>query len=103
MREGAFEDMKAKRDCLQCHAFPWRPKLCEENDARFQAIDLRWGPRDDVALDQETAQISPREVTNPFMVRGGLCPRRSLPEVGLPFVPPAYYPGGRSFHARVID
>jgi hypothetical protein len=47
-----FEDLKAERDALQRDIFPRLRKLCEENNARFQAIDLRWGVRDEAALDQ---------------------------------------------------
>jgi hypothetical protein len=35
-----FEDLKAERDALQRDVFPRLRKLCEENNARFQAIDL---------------------------------------------------------------
>ena len=34
-----FEDLKAERDALQRHVFPRLRKLCEANNARFQAID----------------------------------------------------------------
>ena len=49
-----FEDLKAERDALQSDVFPRLRKLSEENNARFQAIDLRWGVRDEAALDQQT-------------------------------------------------
>ena len=42
--------------------FPKLRKLCEENGARFQAIDLRWGVRDEAALDQQTMEICLREI-----------------------------------------
>jgi hypothetical protein len=32
------------------------------NNARFQAIDLRWGMRDDAALDQQTMEICLRDI-----------------------------------------
>jgi hypothetical protein len=57
-----FEDMKAERDALQRDVFPRLRKLCEENGARFQAIDLRWGVRDEAALDQQTMEICLREI-----------------------------------------
>jgi hypothetical protein len=44
-----FEDLKAERDALQRDIFPKLRKLCEENNARFQAIDLRCGVRDEAA------------------------------------------------------
>jgi hypothetical protein len=37
-------------------------QICEENGARFQAIDLRWGVRDEAALDQQTMEICLREI-----------------------------------------
>jgi len=57
-----FEDLKAERDALQHDVFPRLRKLCEENGARFQAIDLRWGVRDEAALDQQTMEICLREI-----------------------------------------
>jgi len=57
-----FEDLKAERDALQREVFPKLRKLCEENNARFQAIDLRWGVRDEAALDQQTMEICLREI-----------------------------------------
>jgi WD40 repeat protein len=57
-----FEDLKAERDALQHTVFPKLRKLCEENGARFQAIDLRWGVRDEAALDQQTMEICLREI-----------------------------------------
>ena len=57
-----FEDLKAERDALQRGVFPKLRKLCEENNARFQAIDLRWGVRDEAALDQQTLEICLREI-----------------------------------------
>jgi WD40 repeat protein len=57
-----FEDLKAARDALQNSVFPKLRKLCEENSARFQAIDLRWGVRDEAALDQQTMEICLREI-----------------------------------------
>jgi WD40 repeat protein len=57
-----FEDLKAERDALQREVFPKLRKLCEANNARFQAIDLRWGVRDEAALDQQTIEICLREI-----------------------------------------
>jgi hypothetical protein len=57
-----FEDLKAERDALQRDVFPSLRKLCEVNNARFQAIDLRWGVRDEAALDQQTMEICLREI-----------------------------------------
>jgi hypothetical protein len=57
-----FEDLKQERDALQRDVFPKLRKLCERHGARFQAIDLRWGVRDEAALDQQTMEICRREI-----------------------------------------
>ncbi|MGA2149872.1 MAG: DUF4062 domain-containing protein, partial [Bryobacteraceae bacterium] len=57
-----FEDLKAERDALQRKVFPQLRKLCEAHGARFQAIDLRWGVRDEAGLDQKTMEICLREI-----------------------------------------
>jgi len=57
-----FEDLEAERNALQRDVFPKLRQLCEENGARFQAIDLRWGVRDEAALDQQTMEICLREI-----------------------------------------
>jgi hypothetical protein len=46
-----FEDLKEERDALQRDVFPKLRTLCGQHGARFQAIDLRWGVRDEAALD----------------------------------------------------
>src|ERR1700690_2287933 len=57
-----FEDLKEERDALQREVFPKLRTLCEQHGARFQAIDLRWGVRDEAALDQQTLEICLREI-----------------------------------------
>src|SRR5208283_1940349 len=57
-----FEDLKAEREALQRDVFPKLRQFCEENGTRFQAIDLRWGVRDEAALDQQTMEICLREI-----------------------------------------
>jgi WD40 repeat protein len=57
-----FEDLKAERDTLQREVFPKLRTLCKRHGARFQAIDLRWGVRDEAALDQQTMEICLREI-----------------------------------------
>ena len=52
-----FEDMAAERNALQADVFPRLHDLCAEHDARFQAIDLRWGVRDEATLDQQTMGV----------------------------------------------
>jgi WD40 repeat protein len=57
-----FEDLKEERNALQRDVFPKLRTLCEKHGARFQAIDLRWGVRDEAALDQQTMEICLREI-----------------------------------------
>ncbi len=57
-----FEDLKEERNALQREVFPKLRELCEQHGARFQAIDLRWGVRDEAALDQQTLEICLREI-----------------------------------------
>jgi WD40 repeat protein len=57
-----FEDLKVERNGLQKEVFPALRRLCEQHGARFQAIDLRWGVRDEAALDQKTVEICLREI-----------------------------------------
>jgi hypothetical protein len=57
-----FEDLKEERDALQRDVFPKLRTLCEQHGARFQAIDQRWGVRDEAALDQQTVEICLREI-----------------------------------------
>jgi hypothetical protein len=52
-----FEDLKAERDALQCDVFPSLSKQCGENNARFQAIDLRLGAHDEEVIDKQTMKI----------------------------------------------
>jgi hypothetical protein len=57
-----FEDLKEERNALQREVWPKLRKLCEQHGARFQSIDLRWGVRDEAALDQKTMEICLREI-----------------------------------------
>jgi WD40 repeat protein len=57
-----FEDLKAERDALQENVFPEVEKFCSEKGARFQAIDLRWGVREEAGLDQKAMQICLSEI-----------------------------------------
>jgi hypothetical protein len=47
---------------LQRGVFLKLRKLCEANNARFHAIDLRWRLRDETALDQQTMEICLHEI-----------------------------------------
>ena len=57
-----FDDLKAERNALQRKAFPGLRTICEQHGARFQAIDLRWGVRDEAGLDQKTMEICLGEI-----------------------------------------
>ena len=57
-----FEDLKDERDALQRFAFPHLAAVCESLGASFQAIDLRWGVRDEAAANQKTMEICLAEI-----------------------------------------
>ena len=52
-----FRDLAAERDALQADVFPALDELAVRLGYRFEAIDLRWGIRDEVALDQRTMSV----------------------------------------------
>jgi hypothetical protein len=52
-----FTDMKEERSILQKRVFPKLEKYCEENGAKFQAVDLRWGVNEESQLNQKTLEI----------------------------------------------
>ena len=88
-----FSDLKDERNALQKDVFPELRKLCQQHGCRFQAIDLRWGVREEAGLDQQTMKICLEEIercrrTSPrpnFIVLLGdrygwqLCPQRYRP------------------------
>ena len=57
-----FSDLKEERNALQKHVFPKLRELCMQHGCRFQAIDLRWGVRDEASLDQQTMKICLEEI-----------------------------------------
>ncbi|MFC1853920.1 AAA family ATPase, partial [candidate division CSSED10-310 bacterium] len=57
-----FADLKEERNALQRLAFPRLRELCEEHGCHFQAIDLRWGIREQAALNQQTMKICLNEI-----------------------------------------
>lgn len=57
-----FSDLKEERNALQASVFPRLRRLCAEHGARFQAVDLRWGVREEAALDHRTMQICLDEI-----------------------------------------
>lgn len=58
-----FSDLKQERNALQKFVFPRLRELCSRHGCRFQAIDLRWGVREEAGLDQQTMKICLDEVT----------------------------------------
>ena len=57
-----FSDLKTERNALQEEVFPKLRDLCLQHGCRFQAIDLRWGVREEAALDQQTMRICFEEI-----------------------------------------
>ena len=57
-----FSDLAEERNALHASVFPKLRALCESRGCRFHAIDLRWGVRDEAALDQQTMAICLREI-----------------------------------------
>ncbi len=57
-----FDDQKEERNALQKYVFPRLRDLSMRHGCRFQAIDLRWGVRDEAALDQQTMRICLEEI-----------------------------------------
>ncbi len=58
-----FSDFIEERNALQQYVFPRLAELCAAHQARFQAIDLRWGVSEEAALDQRTVAICLDEIT----------------------------------------
>ena len=57
-----FSDLKAERNALAQWVFPRLRLLCESRGYKFQAVDLRWGVRDEAAADQQTVRICLDEI-----------------------------------------
>ncbi len=57
-----FSDLKEERNALQEKVFPRLKELCLQNGCRFQAVDLRWGVREEAGLDQQTMKICLGEI-----------------------------------------
>lgn len=58
-----FNDMKMERSLLQEKVFPELEKLCRQNGARFQGIDLRWGVSEESQRNQKTMDICLNEIS----------------------------------------
>jgi len=57
-----FQDLQAERNALQKIAFPRLRDFCARHNARFQAIDLRWGVSEEAGIDQQTMNICLGEI-----------------------------------------
>ena len=57
-----FNDLKEERNALQLYVFPRLRELCMQHGCRFQAIDLRWGVREEAALDHQAMKICLEEI-----------------------------------------
>ncbi len=57
-----FSDLIVERDVLQRLVFPRLREHCRMRNARFQAIDLRWGVSQEAALNQQTMNICIQEL-----------------------------------------
>ena len=58
-----FSDLKEERNALQRYVFPRLRELCTRHGCRFQAVDLRWGVRDEAGLDQQTMRVCLDEIS----------------------------------------
>ena len=57
-----FNDFVEERNALQRYVFPRLAELCASRQARFQAIDLRWGVSEEAGLDQRAVAICLDEI-----------------------------------------
>lgn len=57
-----FSDLREERNALQEKVFPRLKELCRQGGCRFQAVDLRWGVREEAGLDQQTMKICLSEI-----------------------------------------
>lgn len=57
-----FNDLILERNALQEKVFPRLRDLCRQHGGRFQAVDLRWGVREEAGLDQQAMKICLGEI-----------------------------------------
>ncbi|TWT94473.1 DUF4062 domain-containing protein [Stieleria varia] len=53
----SFRDFRIERELLNQLVFPRLREFCESRDARFQAIDLRWGISEEATENHQTMRI----------------------------------------------
>lgn len=57
-----FSDFRYERDVLQSRVFPNLTDICRAHGIEFQAVDLRWGIREEETFEQRTLDICIREI-----------------------------------------
>ncbi len=57
-----FKDLEQERNALRELVYPKLSKYCATKNARFQAIDLRWGVSEEASLDQQAMSICLSEI-----------------------------------------
>ncbi len=57
-----FSDLRGERGALAERVFPRLRGLCREHEARFHAVDLRWGVSEEASLDQRAMLICLEEL-----------------------------------------
>ena len=57
-----FSDLSHERNALHERVYPRLNQLCAAYEARFQAVDLRWGISDEATYDQQTMKVCLAEI-----------------------------------------
>ncbi|MCB1006938.1 MAG: DUF4062 domain-containing protein, partial [Acidimicrobiales bacterium] len=57
-----FQDLEEERNALRERVYPELTRFCAAHNARFQAIDLRWGVSEEAGLDQQAMEICLGEI-----------------------------------------
>ncbi|XP_069505306.1 NACHT domain- and WD repeat-containing protein 1 [Ambystoma mexicanum] len=57
-----FADMATERDILLEKAYPEVQAFCQKHGLVFEVVDMRWGVRDDAAVDHMTTELCLKEI-----------------------------------------
>ncbi|KAJ1085603.1 hypothetical protein NDU88_005733 [Pleurodeles waltl] len=57
-----FADMATERDALLDQAYPEVQAFCQKHGLVFEVVDMRWGVRDDAAVDHMTTELCLKEI-----------------------------------------